>query len=219
VADEGYLLDNNAPPAGARLAALAAIFDPWTFAHLERLGVGAGARVWEVGAGGPSLPRWLAERVGPTGSVLATDIDISWAESAGGPNVEVRRHDVSADPVPGTGFDVVHARLVLVHLTARDRALTSMVESLRPGGWLLVEDADPALQPLSSLEETGDEERLANRIRTGFRSLLAARGRTSPMDAHCPRRCTGPAWRRSRPMRSSRSATRPPPSSSEPRSR
>jgi SAM-dependent methyltransferase len=176
VADEEYLLDNSAPSAGARLDALSAIFDPWTFAHLERLGVGDGSRVWEVGAGGPSVPRWLSGRVRPTGSVLATDIDISWAEAAGGPNLEVRRHDVAADSVPGTDFDVVHARLLLVHLTARDRALASMVESLRPGGWLLVEDADPTLQPLSSLEESGDEERLANRIRSGFRLLLAGRG-------------------------------------------
>ena len=31
--------------------------------------------VLEIGAGGGSIARWLAERVGPTGSVLATDID------------------------------------------------------------------------------------------------------------------------------------------------
>jgi SAM-dependent methyltransferase len=176
VADEGYLLDNREADAGARLEALATIFDPWTFDHLGRLGLGPGSRVWEVGAGGPSVIRWLAERVGPDGRVLATDIDVSWADAAAAPNVEIRRHDVGAEAAPDETFDVVHARLVLVHVTARDRALASMVDSIRPGGWLLVEDADPALQPLSSLDPRGEDEELANRVRTGFRTLLVERG-------------------------------------------
>jgi SAM-dependent methyltransferase len=176
VADERYLLDNRDADAGARLAALATIFDDWTFDHLRRLGLGAGSAVWEVGAGGDSVIRWLAARVGPGGRVLATDIDVSWAEAAAGPNVEVRRHDVGADPPPTETFDVVHARLVLVHVPAREDALASMVQAIRPGGWLLVEDADPALQPLSSLDPRTPEEELANRVRTGFRTLLSERG-------------------------------------------
>jgi hypothetical protein len=55
-------------------------------------------------------------------------------------------------------------------------ALAHMVAALRPGGWLFIEDADPALQPLSALEVRGPEDELANRIRTGFRALLAGRG-------------------------------------------
>jgi SAM-dependent methyltransferase len=176
VADKGYLLDNQASDAGARLAALSAIFDPWTFDHLDGLGLGPGWRVWEVGAGGPSVIRWLAGRVAPGGHVLATDIDTSWAEAASAPNVEVRRHDVGVDPAPAGPFDLVHARLVLVHVEEREEALRSMVAATRPGGWLLVEDADPALQPLSCLDPTTEDEELANRIRTGFRTLLAGRG-------------------------------------------
>jgi SAM-dependent methyltransferase len=90
--------------------------------------------------------------------------------------VEVRQHDVAADPPPGGDFDLVHARLVLVHVPDRAAALAHMVAALRPGGWLLVEDADPALQPLSSLEELGPEQVLANKLRTGFRALMAGRG-------------------------------------------
>ncbi|GHB52269.1 hypothetical protein GCM10010377_49250 [Streptomyces viridiviolaceus] len=33
--------------------------------------------------------------------------------------------------------------------------LTNMVQALRPGGWLLLEDADPRLQPLSCPDESG----------------------------------------------------------------
>src|SRR5205814_3436619 len=86
--------------------------------------------------------------VGPTGHVLATDIDVSWLTAGDG--YEVRRHDVAADPPPQPGtFDLVHARLVLVHVPDRARALATMAAALRPGGWLLVEDADTALQPLA----------------------------------------------------------------------
>jgi SAM-dependent methyltransferase len=88
----------------------------------------------------------------------------------------VLQHDVAADPPPAGPFDLVHARLVLVHLPDRARALASMIESLRPGGWLLVEDADPALQPLACPDESGPEQRLANELRAGFRRLLAERG-------------------------------------------
>lgn len=99
---EGYLLDNRQSEAGERFAALSELFDAWTFRRLERLGVGPGRRCWEVGAGGPGVTRWLAERVGADGRVLATDIDVSWAGPSV-PPVEVRRHDVAADPPPGAG--------------------------------------------------------------------------------------------------------------------
>lgn len=181
---EGYLLDNQQAEAGTRFDALSALFDPSTFRHIENLGIETGWRCWEVGAGGPTLPRWLAGRVGPTGRVLATDIDVSWmsdsassaAAEALGPAYEVRRHDVGTDEPPPETFDLVHARLVLVHVPQRAEALRSMVTCLRPGGWLLLEDADPALQPLICPDEHGPEQELANALRRGFRTLLAQRG-------------------------------------------
>jgi SAM-dependent methyltransferase len=177
-ADAGYLLDNQAAAAGARFSAFTALFDPSTFRHLTALGLAPGWRCWEVGAGGTSVVDFLADRVGPAGQVLATDLDVSWAAAAAAsrPQVEVRRHDVAADPPPGGDFDLVHARLVLVHVPDRAAALAHMVGALRPGGWLCIEDADPALQPLSCLEELGPEQVLANKLRTGFRALMAGRG-------------------------------------------
>ncbi len=173
---ERYLLGNAAPEAEARFEALSAIFDPSTFRHIEDLGIDRGWRCWEVGAGGPSVVRWLAERVGPEGRVLATDIDVSRTQEAAGPTVEVRRHDVARDAPPGEPFDLVHARLVLVHVAERAQALQAMVNVLRPGGWLILEDADPALQPLSCLDARGPKEELANKLRAGFRALLSQRG-------------------------------------------
>jgi SAM-dependent methyltransferase len=174
--DRGYLLDNRRAEAGIRFEAISELCDPWTVRHLDELGAGPGMRCWEVGAGGPSVPAWLGARAGERGRVLATDIDVSWTRPAAGGAVEVRRHDLVADAPPAETFDLVHARLVLVHLADRDRALRTLVDALRPGGVLLIEDADPALQPLACPDERGPDERLANKVRNGFRALLAERG-------------------------------------------
>ncbi|MCX4744814.1 methyltransferase domain-containing protein [Kitasatospora sp. NBC_01287] len=183
-----YLLDNRRREAGQRFAAIGELFDPWTLEHLDRLGPVDGWSCWEVGAGGPALPRALAERVGPAGRILATDLDTSWlagltgqasqAAQAGAPGapIEVRRHDVVRDEPPAEQFDLVHTRLLLVHLPERVEVLRRLAAAVRPGGWLVVEDADPALQPLACPDERGPAQELANRIRRGFRALLAERG-------------------------------------------
>ncbi|HEY0817065.1 MAG TPA: methyltransferase domain-containing protein [Pseudonocardia sp.] len=176
--DDGYLLDNQQTEAGQRFDALSTLFDPSTFRHLAAVGLASGWRVWEVGAGGPTVASWLVGRVGPQGRVLATDIDTGRldGEQAHEPTYAVRRHDVGRDAPPAGPFDLVHARLVLVHVPQREAALAAMASVLRPGGWLVLEEADPALQPLVCLDETGPDEALANRLKTGFRHLMTERG-------------------------------------------
>jgi 2-polyprenyl-3-methyl-5-hydroxy-6-metoxy-1,4-benzoquinol methylase len=94
-----------------------------------------------VGAGGGSIAEWLAGQVGPDGRVLATDIDTRFLEQLSHKkNVEVRRHDIVSDSLPERAFDLVHARLVLLHLPERDRVLGRMAAALKPGGWLLTEE-------------------------------------------------------------------------------
>ena len=107
-----YLLDNRAAAAQRRFGALSALFDDGTFRHIDALGIQPGWRCWEVGAGGPSVPNWLAGRAGQDGHVLATDIDTSWIGGLA-PQVEVRRHDIARDDPPPGVFDLIHARLVL----------------------------------------------------------------------------------------------------------
>jgi SAM-dependent methyltransferase len=189
VAEDGYLLDNRQAEAGTRFAALAALFDASTFRHLRDLGLGPGRRVWEVGAGGPTVPAWLAGRVAPGGEVLATDLDTRWiAGPSVSPNLRILRHDVGRDAPPDGPFDLVHARLLLVHVRERARALAVMASVLRPGGWLVLEEADPALQPLACLEDAGPAQQLANRLKGGFRQLMAERGVDLAYGRTLPRR-------------------------------
>ena len=123
----GYLFDNAAEQeAEQRFGSLAVLYDPHTLRCLERTGVGPGWRCLEVGAGGGSIATWLADQVGSSGHVTATDIDprfLRALRSHGRPNVEVLRHDVTVDPLPEAAFDLIHARLVFVHLPAAREAL------------------------------------------------------------------------------------------------
>jgi SAM-dependent methyltransferase len=147
------------------LATLAALLDEATFGYLDRLGVAAGWRCWAAGAGAASVPQWLAARVGETGHVLATDIDISRLAAGHQAAFEIRRHNLVTEPAPGRGFDLVHVRLVLEHLPDPATAVTAMTQALRPGGWLLAESADPMLQPLACPDENGAAQILANKVR------------------------------------------------------
>jgi ubiquinone/menaquinone biosynthesis C-methylase UbiE len=76
------------------------LFDPVTFRNRDATGIHPGWRCLEVGAGGGSVALWLAERVGPAGHVLATDLDPGWLAPADRPVVEIRRHDITRDPRP-----------------------------------------------------------------------------------------------------------------------
>lgn len=143
----GYILDNAGKETEQRFPALSSAFDPGTIRHLENLGVTTGWRCLEVGGGGGSIAKWLASRIAPSGRVMATDLDPRFLESAGSPNVDVVRHDIVSDPLPESGFDLVHARLVLLHIPERERALDRMVGALKPGGWILDEDFDYSVYP------------------------------------------------------------------------
>ena len=139
-----YVFDNAAEQASARLSALSEIFDPGSIRHLNERGVDQGWCCLEIGGGNGSIASWLSRRVGPTGSVLVTDIDTRFLETVKLPNCEVRRHNIVTDSLPEGAFDLVHSRLVLLHLPERDRALRRMVAALKPGGWLLDEEFDSA---------------------------------------------------------------------------
>src|SRR5690348_7813673 len=137
-----YALDQAWHAERDRLDSLTSLYDPRSLELCERLGLREGWHCIDVGAGTGSLARRLAERVGPSGSVVALDVDTRFLEPYATERLHVVAADVTAEPLPEGRFDLVHARLVLVHLPARDEVLSSLAAALRPGGWLLVEDFD-----------------------------------------------------------------------------
>ncbi len=133
VYDQGYVDERK------RIAGMEALWDPGSRAVFEELGIGKGWKCLEVGAGGGSLVEWMAEQ---RASVLAVDIDTRFVESLASDSVEVRRLDIREDELPQAEFDLVHARLVLEHLSDRTQILRRLARTLRPGGWIVIEDYD-----------------------------------------------------------------------------
>src|SRR5262245_58141030 len=111
-----YILDTAEAGERRRLDAQSALWDPSTIRALTATGVAAGWEGWEVGAGTGTIAAGLSERVGPAGRVVATDIETRWLDTLCRSNLVVRRHDVAVDPLEDEGYDLVHARLVLMHL-------------------------------------------------------------------------------------------------------
>jgi ArsR family transcriptional regulator len=114
------------------LSALLGLLDPnWTVADL---GCGTG-QVAEA------LAPWVHQ-------VIAVDESAAMLQAAKRrvrslANVEVRRGDLEALPIPDASLDAVTCVLVLHHLPAPERALAEAARVLRPGGRLLLTDMMP----------------------------------------------------------------------------
>jgi SAM-dependent methyltransferase len=169
-----YLLDNADPRAERRFEALGRLFDAHTIEYLTRIGVAPGWSCWEVGAGGGSIAEWLAGTVAPTGSVLATDLDLRRLSGTAVPGLTATRHDVVRDEISTGAYDLVHARLLLVHLPERERVLDSLVGSLRPGGWIVIEDFDNMFLDVGSAATP--EQAVIRNVALAFKRLLQDRG-------------------------------------------
>lgn len=122
-----------------RLSMLAEARDPKTCALLTQVGIAEGMHCLEVGAGAGTVSAWMAAQVGERGRVMCTDIDLQFLDEMPS-NVIVRQHDVATDPLPQEHFDIVHARAVLQHVPTRDEVVAKLVDALKPGGWLVIED-------------------------------------------------------------------------------
>lgn len=139
--DRYHVRDDEAALENERLAFLAEARDPKSRRLIDRIGIGPGWHCLELGAGAGTLSTWMAERVGADGRVMSTDIDLRFHAEAT-PNMIVRQHDVTTDPLPRGHFDLVHARAVLQHIPEREAVIDKLTEALKPGGWILLEDGN-----------------------------------------------------------------------------
>jgi SAM-dependent methyltransferase len=110
--------------------------------------VGHSSVALEPGCGPAGSIALLAQRVGPSGSVTAIDIDPAHVALARQyvadrqlDNVEVLQGDARAIGAPSASFDLVHARLLLVNIPRPEQVVAEMVRVVRPGGWVLTDEA------------------------------------------------------------------------------
>jgi ubiquinone/menaquinone biosynthesis C-methylase UbiE len=167
----GYAFSNRSPEADNQLRALESFLDPIT---ARRLVLRPGARCWEAGAGGGSVAYFMARAVGPVGHVVATDIDP--LHLVPDDNLSILRHDARETPPPGGPFDIIHARLLLLHLPERRRVLAQMAGALAPGGWLVVEEFDCTAAPRVLTAPSDDSAKLFQEVMEALFGVLRDRG-------------------------------------------
>src|ERR1700722_10195781 len=109
--EDRYWFDNSLADEGNRLRLLEEIADPRSVRLLSDLHVGVGWRCAELGAGGGSMVRWLADQVGESGQVLAVDRDVTLMKHlAERPNVELVEESLEDLNLPPASLDLIHTR-------------------------------------------------------------------------------------------------------------
>ncbi|MFN8442808.1 MAG: methyltransferase domain-containing protein [Caldilineaceae bacterium] len=131
-----------------RLNVLAQALEPTTQALFERVGIAPGTACLDMGSGGGDVTRLLAQHVGPGGRVVGVDFDgeivrlaTADAHAAGLDQVSYQVANVY-ELQPEPSFDRVYVRFLLTHLSDPLRALRKLVQMLKPGGVLIVEDVE-----------------------------------------------------------------------------
>jgi SAM-dependent methyltransferase len=145
--------DDYVLPTGSddksRLDLIHAVYGPVSVRGLEAARIVECTRVADVGCGTGTVARWIAERIGPAGSVDAIDVAAeqvevarSMASPAGAGVIEYHVGSAYELPLPRESFDLVFCRLVLCHLQDPARAVAQMASLLTDGGRLVLVDMD-----------------------------------------------------------------------------
>lgn len=141
-----YTVPDNAIDAEIlRHRYLSEISDPESLALFSECGLVRNWRCLEVGTGAGSLALTLADLVGAAGEVVATDIDLRLVErlhTSIPKQLSFVKHDVQKTVLRPSYFDLVHGRALLQHLPEPERGVHNMAKSLKPDGWLVIEDVD-----------------------------------------------------------------------------
>lgn len=118
-----------------------------------------GQRVLDIAGGTGDLAQAFARKVGPTGTVVHTDINAAMLRVGrdrlldAGVVLPTAVCDAEALPFPSGHFDRVAVGFGLRNMTHKDRALAEMQRVLKPGGKLLVLEFSRVALPLEKAYE------------------------------------------------------------------
>ena len=129
-----------------RLRVLCELHDPYARELLTKAGLGRAHRFVEFGCGLGYVTRWAATQaahaVGTDLSVDRLDEARRLADAAALPNVEFETANIYEHGLPSASFDYAYCRWLLDHLERPVDAMRSMGEALKPGGYIVCEEAD-----------------------------------------------------------------------------
>lgn len=111
---------------------------------LDRLGLGAGWRCVDVGAGGGDVSVALAEMVGRSGRVYAVDSDPrardEVADAAAAHAQVIALTQAGEDLSLPEEVDLAFCRFLLLHVLDPGAVVTKMATAVRSGGWVVTQE-------------------------------------------------------------------------------
>jgi ubiquinone/menaquinone biosynthesis C-methylase UbiE len=133
-----------------RLRAQAAVWEPSTLRALDAIGISEGMNCLDAGSGPGEVMRLLGTRVGPTGHVTGVDVDATIGEetlnilnATVGDQFSFQALDLeTATDFPNAPYDLVYARLTIIHMKNPLATLSRLWDLVKPGGFLLIQDYD-----------------------------------------------------------------------------
>lgn len=170
-----------------RLQAIEQVFDPISHRRIQATGITTNWQCLEVGAGAGSITQWMAAVVGQCGKVTAVDVDTRFVANLKLPNVDVLEADIRHFSLENASFDLVHARYVLIHLPDFQVALSRMIDLLKPGGWLVIEEPDFSAAKAITGKETTCQS--VNRVNRAISQMFANRGMDYALGVKLPAVC------------------------------
>ena len=130
----------------SRLSILSETLQSYAIPHFKTLGVREGKTFLDMGCGGGNVTMLVSEMVGPTGSVTGIDFDEEIIHLNKEDLISSRTSNVTYEVKDAYGinftnqFDFAYARFMLTHLEFPLKALQKMVQSVKPGGKVIVWD-------------------------------------------------------------------------------
>ncbi len=163
----GAYIHGVAPDEQRRLARLNDLINP---SCIDAVATSVGERVLDVGSGPGIFSRLLAERAGPTGSIVGVErspeqiADATRRLAGAGDGlarapIEFRMGDAADLPLEQTEFgtfDLAHCRFLLEHVTDTAAVVSAMTNAVRPGGRVFLADDDHDLLRLWPRVESFD---------------------------------------------------------------
>ena len=116
---------------------------------LARVSLRPGQAAIDLGCAPSGILDLLTAAVAPGGRVVGLDADAAHVEAARRhaetcalPGVEVMTGDARDTGLPADGFDLVHARTLLVTIPAPEEVVAELARLARPGGWVAGQEPD-----------------------------------------------------------------------------
>jgi SAM-dependent methyltransferase len=153
-----------------RLRLVESAFDSASETRLRAAGICRGAACLEIGAGAGSIPRWMGDRVGPSGLIFGVDLNTTYLSDLNRPPWTVIEGDF-LDANISTRFDLVHIRYVLIHNVKPNAILSSVLKTLRPGGCLIIEEPDFTVAQAGGSGHRAEIDRTHRAISRMFESM------------------------------------------------